>query len=553
VQVPDRPEGPRPCAHSYQGRVQGLEGEAGEEEMTDREQFTYGQPETMGIDEAITQVKALIDGGNPAARCRVTVSDFDPPQQFVGTAVEVYKELRLLLVHFKTKQINALSLKLDAVAEGVRTRKLPVSAQEIDSLLTEARTLRASLHEPGGTLDAATLSLDAQVDGLISLLKVEQVDALGGGKAAVLANHRLAIAKDETRELPLKDMVQQVREETGYQSIAKVLERIMEENFPDLVKKFYPRVYESIGAYHSPKACAAQLANVVAETLRYGFNKTPTAYRLMMPSLKYLIDHKMPTFFIAPALLEAVQRTDFDGDISWVDMHLPFEHGVFILPKGGLRHPTDGEVSMIVWSRVQPIDYPPPVAGIPTTTVDHVGFVILALCPERCVWYDSTLSVNHRPTLRLHNLFYRQPGDELPRRADKTVPGLDADLSEDDEGFIEKLGVIVFGTLMAMNAKPELVSWHRLLRKIVKKESTREFWQPNIIGLHYKHKVGREIPKMVHGKAVYTTEQHGTHASPRMHWRRGHFRQQAIGKGRMERKTLWIEPVLVAPLVEEEK
>jgi len=35
------------------------------------------------------------------------------------------------------------------------------------------------------------------------------------------------------------------------------------------------------------------------------------------------------------------------------------------------------------------------------------------------------------------------------------------------------------------------------------------------------------------------------HASPSTHWRRGHWRNQAIGKERKENKLIWIEPVLV--------
>lgn len=37
----------------------------------------------------------------------------------------------------------------------------------------------------------------------------------------------------------------------------------------------------------------------------------------------------------------------------------------------------------------------------------------------------------------------------------------------------------------------------------------------------------------------------GTHASPRLHWRRGHFRNQAYGVKHSERKVIWIEPTLI--------
>jgi len=38
----------------------------------------------------------------------------------------------------------------------------------------------------------------------------------------------------------------------------------------------------------------------------------------------------------------------------------------------------------------------------------------------------------------------------------------------------------------------------------------------------------------------------GTHASPITHWRRGHWRNHAIGKGRSQRKLIWLQPTLVA-------
>ena len=37
----------------------------------------------------------------------------------------------------------------------------------------------------------------------------------------------------------------------------------------------------------------------------------------------------------------------------------------------------------------------------------------------------------------------------------------------------------------------------------------------------------------------------GTHASPRMHWRRGHFRRQPIGTGLIDYKIIWLEPCLI--------
>jgi hypothetical protein len=61
-----------------------------------------------------------------------------------------------------------------------------------------------------------------------------------------------------------------------------------------------------------------------------------------------------------------------------------------------------------------------------------------------------------------------------------------------------------------------------------KADKVREFWSPNIIGGKYKPK--REVPRITsEGSFEFEQQAHGTHAAPRMHWRRGHFRMHAYG------------------------
>jgi hypothetical protein len=89
---------------------------------------------------------------------------------------------------------------------------------------------------------------------------------------------------------------------------------------------------------------------------------------------------------------------------------------------------------------------------------------------------------------------------------------------------------IIFNTLFAMAARPEYVESGKRIGNM--KKSKSELWTPNIIGRKYATKYDPNAET-------------GTHASPRMHWRRGHFRQQACGIGRLEHKIIWIEPMLV--------
>ena len=71
----------------------------------------------------------------------------------------------------------------------------------------------------------------------------------------------------------------------------------------------------------------------------------------------------------------------------------------------------------------------------------------------------------------------------------------------------------------------------RMLKRISKGPGrTVEYWQPHIIGKHYKLRY------------EHRTGQGGTHASPRGHWVSGFWREQPHGPQRSLRKTLWIEP-----------
>ncbi|HEY9836629.1 MAG TPA: hypothetical protein V6D27_07000, partial [Vampirovibrionales bacterium] len=65
-----------------------------------------------------------------------------------------------------------------------------------------------------------------------------------------------------------------------------------------------------------------------------------------------------------------------------------------------------------------------------------------------------------------------------------------------------------------------------------------------------KSKSDRFSPLIIGQKFQAKTERasgtaHSSHATPRTHWRRGHWRRVAMGEGRQQREWRWIQPVLV--------
>ncbi len=80
----------------------------------------------------------------------------------------------------------------------------------------------------------------------------------------------------------------------------------------------------------------------------------------------------------------------------------------------------------------------------------------------------------------------------------------------------------------------EIIELDAPTRKMGFGKNTKQIIVPKVIGEGYKPKVIRNY------------EPTGTHASPRTHWRSGHWRQQPYGKKDDPKlKTIWLEPVLV--------
>lgn len=106
-----------------------------------------------------------------------------------------------------------------------------------------------------------------------------------------------------------------------------------------------------------------------------------------------------------------------------------------------------------------------------------------------------------------------------------------ADLTIDDED--QRLCGFAWTLVAAISARPEL---------IVSGSTTRVAKKNNGV----RHHVTVVRPAIVGEKYLIQREKgSGTHASPRSHWRRGHFRNQACGPKKQLHKLIWIEPMLI--------
>lgn len=275
------------------------------------------------------------------------------------------------------------------------------------------------------------------------------------------------------------------------------------------------KIYKDVERFGDVRWSYLNFANAIA----YGTNETKkekSDWRLDDQQILAMADlglqhkHNYPTFFVERKLLEAVLMTDISHIIDCSQMRMPFESFTFVLPK---INPYS--IDCIRVSRITP---------------DSQWFTKK--------WKFSDTSFSKKITTLFCITCFRADKTILQTRLFQKFDlrnylekGIDPQCSPDERIVTEKLPVIVFNLLFAMAARPELIETGRKLGR--HKKSNSEIWSPNTIGRKYTVK---------RPEGYEPNSEHGT---KRLHWRRGHFRNQPYGKGRVETKIIWLEPTLI--------
>lgn len=125
-------------------------------------------------------------------------------------------------------------------------------------------------------------------------------------------------------------------------------------------------------------------------------------------------------------------------------------------------------------------------------------------------------------------------------------------LDEKDREFCDKIRSFAINILLLLET-----SGGSLVSDVVPTETVDDVKQPKGFGkksLTPPPKYPRWIGKNYQIKSEQSpvSESRGTHASPRIHWRRGHWRCIEPGEGKKwkQSKRLWIEPVLINASIE---
>jgi hypothetical protein len=297
---------------------------------------------------------------------------------------------------------------------------------------------------------------------------------------------------------------------------------------PELWAKCYPKIFTGVdgGEYYSAKLVGYFL---FAAALKLEFPE-PHLYKPNSETFEaiwasQLAAYRVPIFWLSREITEALKLTTLPVTLNLTTMKLPFEAAVFMLPKGSLVYQSEAtDVVCVSYARAGMREEIPCINPSATKTVTGRGdFTVFA-----AMLNSLLLNWSHPWEQPLDITQLDATIQDTPKAPLKEM--FDDDLTTEAQRFLARAAHLVFNTLQLMLTKPALVSMGSPLKQVQnKRKSVKTFWIPNIIGKDYRLRRGAQSLG-------------GTHASPRGHWVRGFWRDQACGPKFSEHKETWIEP-----------
>lgn len=289
--------------------------------------------------------------------------------------------------------------------------------------------------------------------------------------------------------------------------------------YPEVTKE----VYRSLAGYTVSEPVGVSKG----EEEKYNYVKS-----VMFTACMDLIFHQAPMFFLDPRFSLAIEKTDMDLSVKASKLVMPYDSMLFIFHKDTGTFSNGRVLYVLVYHH-----YPgSSTMQVMQRTVDELGMKPAPHIRDSYHFFVSShiMTEDHGPQFsQADRCLYTDEDEYTIDDLLKVDGGMNGENDDEVVATIRCCRIAV-GALMAMTCRPDLLTKeviHHWQHKDPRKRGNVAFWNPNIIGNGYQISGG-------HG--------HGTHASPRMHWRRGHFRNQACGVGRKDHRQVWLEPMLVA-------
>ena len=311
----------------------------------------------------------------------------------------------------------------------------------------------------------------------------------------------------------------------------------VEYAMPEIFKQLYPRRILNPQTHYSGRFYAAVTAplvrDVIARTVpgnqvRRQFTDTDVIIAIQA---LICINHKSPLYFISRSLAEALLNSKVPSNTTGFDLPRNRNTGIIILPKNYLVSPDGRPISCLSYSFVTN-EEKSWLAGkyrMQFTNSDNLIMTTSVVEGDR---FTYGLSIELNKSIQDVN-------DNTEYMTGNGHNGLLLP-DQDDNAFNAKCFNLLCNILFLMDSRPEILKESTLERKGKEKKGkkTDDLWTPQYIGFDYK------------SPSEKPPSGDGTHASPRMHWRQGHWRNQPFGgKDAPQIKRIWIDTILVSATI----
>ncbi|MDJ0718463.1 MAG: hypothetical protein QNJ54_30265 [Prochloraceae cyanobacterium] len=321
-------------------------------------------------------------------------------------------------------------------------------------------------------------------------------------------------------------------------TVKKHIDKLVKHELPqtDYFKRIKANLnYRDVRGYISNEALVKQLALQLYLMAEIEMPSLDHYQILLISALEFIYRENIPCYWVKEDLIRALINTELPK--HWVDLKPFVPKGLFILPQGLIKN-TEGVNVNWIYFQYYPQNYLRPKIELKVVNVNPLPY------KENCFQW-----VSHSKDDSVYCSTISLTPDEngLPKYRDIAITDLakssykQENITEDDEAnFIKTIDNLCFQLMLYMMAKPDsIVVQSGFGTKGTGKSKSDRLRNPVWIGKNFKIK--RET-------SSNTTKNPGSSSSKITHWRRGHWRNQPIGKRdkqELEYKQIWIEPVLI--------
>jgi hypothetical protein len=331
-------------------------------------------------------------------------------------------------------------------------------------------------------------------------------------------------------------------------NITKIAEEAQRE-MSAVWKALRPKVYSDVGKWGDQRIPPLCMTSTVRgrgwADLKHVSEMQEPAYA----SICTLAHYDVPTYFVAADLVQALLHTDPPKDLDWMEMPMPFDAMVFMIPRGSLSSGKHEVVGIMLGRCRKGRELPFSAVNLPPASLPVDTLVSVGMCSDLTMYQQN---LNAVVDTKFGDIWKQRKLDADrvsmvgydPFSGEVAVQPTTLDVTE--------LGAICLtlavNIVLAIQFMPQLLVTGERVRFGMKepKKGRPETWKPHFIGASY---VVRGTPT---AKAVAAESDESSSRTVRRHWRRGHFNHQPYGKGRQYRRVIWREPLLVEPRRDQE-